>query len=64
MAMSIHIESYPNMLLQIADALTKAKTEKRGRPRKGVQSQPITDEITIYNEDQDPQIVGNRLQQN
>jgi hypothetical protein len=35
MAMSIHIESYPNMLLQIADALTKVKTEKRGRPRKG-----------------------------
>jgi hypothetical protein len=26
--MAIHIESDPNMLLQIADALTKAKTEK------------------------------------
>jgi hypothetical protein len=54
MAMSIHIESDPNMLLQIADALTKAKTERRGRPKKGAQSQPITDEITIYNEDQNP----------
>jgi hypothetical protein len=51
-AISIHIESDPNMLLQIADALTKAKLEKMGRPRKGVQLQPITDEITIYYEDQ------------
>jgi hypothetical protein len=36
MAMSIHIESDPNMLLQIADELTKAKLGKRGRPKKGV----------------------------
>jgi hypothetical protein len=35
MAMSIHIESDPNMLLQIADALTKAKIEKKRRPKKG-----------------------------
>jgi hypothetical protein len=54
MAMSIQIESTPDMLFQIADAITRAKDERRGRPKKGAQSQSITDEITIYNEDQNP----------
>jgi hypothetical protein len=54
MARSIRIESDPNMLHQIAEALTKAKTEKRGRPRKGFHSQPNTEEIRIFNDDQDP----------
>jgi hypothetical protein len=38
MAMPIHIESDSSMLLTRADELTKAKTENRGRPKKGFHS--------------------------
>jgi hypothetical protein len=45
MAVSIHIESDPNMSKTTADALTRSKSENRGRPRKGFHSQPNTEEI-------------------
>jgi hypothetical protein len=50
MAMSIHIESDPDMLRTIANALERAKSENRGRPKKGFLSQPRTSEIRIFND--------------
>jgi hypothetical protein len=54
MALLIHIESHPNILLTIADALARSKSENRGRPKKGFHSQPRTSEIRIFNDDQNP----------
>jgi hypothetical protein len=54
MSIAIDFQGSPQMLNEISDALTRSKSENRGRPRKGFSQRPRSDKIKIFRDDLNP----------